>query len=304
MTIKLGIVGLGRMGSIFASRLLDHGFSVGVWNRTAKKKAPLIERGAIAYNKLGDLAKESEVIVISIADETALESTFSGSGGLLVSTLAGKVLVETSTVGPSFIRSLSDKVVERGGVLVDAPILGTVGPAREGRVVVVAGGPAEAIERARPALAAISRKIVHMGPVGAGSTMKLVVNMHLATYWHSLAESLAMGRKNGLTMDTMLNVLTDSPVATASLIGKLPLLRGESSEIGFNIGGVQKDLSTALAIADSTRTDARTAVAALSGFAAAVEDGWSRDDVARIIRVVFERSLALAVGSGVQKSEG
>ena len=289
MTARIGVLGLGRMGGIFAERLVRAGLPVGVWNRTAAKCEPLVSLGAIAFATPAGLAADCEIILSSMADESALTAVFEGEDGVLKADLSGRVVVETSTVRPAFIRDLAARVANAGGSLVDAPILGTVGPAREGRVVIVAGGSADAIARVRPALAAISRKLVHMGATGAGSTAKLVVNMHLVTYWHSLAESVAMGCRSGLDLEAILDVLMDSPVATAALKGKLPLLLGESADIGFDIGGVQKDLISALDLAGATGTDARTAAAALSGFTLAIDAGYRDRDVADIVRVVSSR---------------
>lgn len=174
-------------------------------------------------------------------------------------------------------------MAERGAVLVDAPFLGTVGPAREGKIVVVAGGGAAAIEKARPLLAALSRRVVHMGSTGTGSTMKLAVNMLLAVYWQSLGEAIAMGERGGLALDEMLDVLVDSPIATPALTVKFPLLKGAASEVGFDIAGVQKDLTAALATAQGAQVVAGTAASALAGYVAAVEGGFAAKDVAAIV---------------------
>ncbi len=289
MSTRIGVLGLGRMGGIFADRLVTAGFPVGVWNRTAAKCEPLVALGATSFATPAALAAGCDILLSSMAHESALAAVFEGEDGVLAADLSGRVVVETSTVRPAFIRDLAALVANAGGSLVDAPILGTVGPAREGRVVIVAGGSAAAIDRLRPALAAIGRKLMHMGPTGAGSTTKLVVNMHLATYWHSLAESVAMGCRSGLDLAAILDVLMDSPVATAALKGKLPRLLGESADIGFDIGGVRKDLIAALDLAGATGTDARTAAAALSGFTRAIDAGYRDRDVADIVRAVKSR---------------
>jgi 3-hydroxyisobutyrate dehydrogenase len=291
MTGKAGVIGLGRMGNIFAGRLLDHGLLESVWNRTTEKAAVFAERGAKMCTAPAGVVADCEVTLVSMASEAALEEVFDGPDGILSASLKGRTIVETSTVRPSFIRRLSDRVIAAGGVLIDAPILGTVGPAREGRVVIVAGGPAEVVDRVRPMLAAISRKVVHMGPIGAGALTKLTVNMHLATYWYSLAESIAMGRRGGLDLEAILHVLTDSPVATSALAGKLPSLLGHAIEIGFDISGVVKDLTASLDLARVTGVTAAAASAALAGFARAVDEGYGESDVAAIVHAVFNRPL-------------
>ncbi len=281
--MKIGVVGLGRMGSVFASRLLDHGFSVGVWNRSAAKVAPLLPRGARGYSTPGALADESDVLLVSLADETAIEAVYSGPSGLLSSGLKGKIVVETSTVSPRFILKLEPLVRRAGGCLVDAPVLGTVGPAKEGRLVVVAGGKAEALEKANEVLSALSRRVVSTGPVGTGSAMKLVVNMVLAVYWQSLGDAIAMGEGNGLALDAMLDVIADSPIAIPAFVVKLPLLKGAAAKVDFDIAGVQKDLSAALATAQAAQVEALTAASALAEYKAAGLAGFAGDDVTAIV---------------------
>ncbi len=122
-----------------------------------------------------------------------------------------------------------------------------------------------------------------------GSTMKLVVNMCLCVYWQSLGEALAMGEHHGLGLDAMLDVLVDSPIATAALNGKLPVLRGASAEVGFDVAGARKDLSAALMTAHAVDVQATAAAGALAGFTAAVEGGFGEADVASI--VAFNRAL-------------
>jgi 3-hydroxyisobutyrate dehydrogenase-like beta-hydroxyacid dehydrogenase len=279
------------MGSIFAIRLLDAGYPVGVWNRTAAKSEPLVKRGALVFSDPARLVEASDVLLVCMADEPALEDLFSGRNGLMSAAIAGKLIAVTSTVRPRFILDLSDRVIRKSGLLIDTPVLGTVGPAREGRIVVVAGGTAETVDYARPVFSTLSRKLIHVGAVGAGATMKLVVNMHLATYWHSLAESIAMGLRGGLDLEVMLAILGDSPVATAALKDKLPIILGKSSDVGFNIAGVHKDLAAAISLAEATGIEARTAMGARAGFESAIGAGWSGHDVAEIIRAVVEATV-------------
>ncbi len=288
--MNLGVAGLGRMGGIFANRLSEAGFNLSVWNRSREKSTDLVERGAAWCSSPAALAEANEVILISMADEEALNALFSGPGGLLASKLDGKLLIDTSTVSPEVIRSISRRVAAQGGLFIDAPVLGTVGPARQGKVVFLVGGPTHAIERARPIFDVLGRKVIPMGEVGSGMTMKLVINLHLATYWHSLAEAIAMGAGSGIGLDAMLSVLEDSPVATAALSGKKDILLGRSDVIGFDISGVVKDMRTALDLAATIQSDARTAVEAMKGFSLAADEGLGDKDVAAIVAAVCART--------------
>lgn len=289
-TMKIGVAGLGRMGGIFAKRLLEGGFDLSVWNRSPEKAADIVEQGAIWCDTPMALANACDIILISMANGDALDTVFSSADGFLSAKLDGKLLIDTSTVSPGLIHALSDRVSAAGGLFIDAPVLGSVGPALQGKVVFLVGGPEETIDRARPMFDVLGRKVIAMGTVGSGMTMKLVINLHLVTYWHSLAEAIAMGSRSGIDLEVMLAVLEDSPMATPALSGKKEILLGRSKAIGFDIRGVVKDMTTALDLAGTQHSDARTAVEALAGFRLAVAEGFGDDDVAAIVGAVIRRT--------------
>lgn len=289
-TMKIGVAGLGRMGGIFAKRLFEAGFDLSVWNRSREKADGLVDHGVSWCDTPAALANACDIILISMANEDALDTVFSGTDGFLSAKLDGKLLTDTSTVSPGLIHALSGRVTAAGGLFIDAPVLGTVGPALQGKIVFLVGGPAEAIEQARPMFEVLGRKVIPMGPVGSGMTMKLVVNLHLVTYWHSLAEAVAMGSASGVGLEAMLAVFEDSPMATPALSAKKEILLGRSKDIGFDIRGVVKDMTTALDLARTNHSDARTGVEALKGFKLAIDEGLGDHDVAAIVAAVTRRS--------------
>lgn len=279
----VGIAGLGRMGSIFAARLIDAGVPVTVWNRTAAKADAFGRRGASLAATPAQLAGDCGIVLTSMADENALEAVFDGPDGLLSVDLTDRVIAETSTVMPDFARDLARRVAASGGAMVDAPVLGTVGPARAGQITVVAGGAKAAVERVRPLFGHLSRSFFHMGASGTGATMKLVVIMHLCTYWQSLSEALRMGGSEGLSGDAMLEVLLDSPVATSALAVKMPLIRGESEEVGYDIGGVCDVLRRSLHLADQRQVAAPASHSAMDSFSAIAASGREDRDVIQLV---------------------
>jgi 3-hydroxyisobutyrate dehydrogenase-like beta-hydroxyacid dehydrogenase len=176
----------------------------------------------------------------------------------------------------------------RGARLIDAPVLGSIPTVREGKLVALVGGEASDVERARSVLDHLTRHIAHIGPNGAGCAMKLAVNLGMAVYLQALAESLALGVSEGLTVDQMLGILSDAVTATPWLKGKLAVLRGEPSDITLDIRTMRKDVLSAIA------TGARNGVAmpatsgALASLAAAVAGGWGEKDLAEVPRFFRE----------------
>lgn len=281
--MKIGFVGLGRMGQAMVARLLEAGFPVAVWNRTREKAQPLVEQGATLAPSLAELASVSDLIFSMVTDDAAVEAIYNPADGLLFGQVSGRLFIEMSTIRPDTIRRLATLINARGAALLDAPMSGTVAPARAGRLLALVGGAPENLERARPALEVWCRRIAHMGPIGSGTTMKLVLNMPMAVYWQALAEALAMGTKSGLDMAQMLDLIADSPAGIGALQQKIPIILGETSEVSFDVTGVRKDLLAMTTTGLLLGVPMPTASAALLTYAAATAAQWGEHDLADLI---------------------
>lgn len=280
---RLGFIGLGRMGQAMAGRLLAAGFPLTLHNRTRSRADALVASGAIWADTPAEVAARSDIIFTILTDEQAVETVYFGQDGLLSTDVPGRLFIEMSTIRTATILALAESVEQRGAHLIDAPVSGTVAPAREGQLLVLVGGRTSDVERARPALQVLGRRIIHLGGQGAGTTMKLVLNMTMACFWGALAESLAIGRQFGLSLEAMLDVYLDSPVALPALRSKTPTLLGETSEVAFDVTGVRKDLRSMVATAQDAGVPAPVASAALAHFAAATAAGYGKRDLAAVV---------------------
>jgi 3-hydroxyisobutyrate dehydrogenase-like beta-hydroxyacid dehydrogenase len=287
---RIGFVGLGRMGQAMAGRLLDAGLPLTVHNRTASRADDLLARGAAWAGSPAEVADRSDIVLTMLTDDKAVQEVYLGAGGLLAGETAGRLLVEMSTIRTSTIHLLRPKVEASGAHLLDAPVSGTLAPAREGQLMVMVGGEAADLERARPVLQVLSRRIVHVGPSGAGTTMKIVLNLPMATYWAGLAEALAIGSQHGLTPELMLDVILDSPFAPPSLHAKAPLLLGASHEVGFDVTGVRKDLLACVATGQDAGVPTAAGATALVLFAAATAAGYGKRDLVFVVEYMIEQA--------------
>ncbi|NWG21745.1 MAG: NAD(P)-dependent oxidoreductase [Chloroflexi bacterium] len=285
---RIGFAGLGRMGQAMAGRLLAAGFPLTVYNRTPSRADALLDGGAAWAATPAELAARSDIIFTILTDDAAVEQVFRGPSGLLTADVPGRLFIEMSTIRTATILALAGAVEQRGARLLDAPVSGTVAPARAGQLLVLAGGRTTDLERARPALETFSRRIIHIGGQGAGTTMKLVLNMTMACFWGALAESLAVGQQFGIDLATMLDVYLDSPVALPALRGKAPLLLGEEQEVAFDVTGVRKDLLAMVATAQDAGVPAPVASAALAHFAAATAAGYGKRDLAFLVEYLAD----------------
>ncbi|HEX2118957.1 MAG TPA: NAD(P)-dependent oxidoreductase, partial [Acidimicrobiales bacterium] len=186
----IAFCGLGRMGGPMAGRLVDAGHDVAVWNRTASRAAPLVERGARLAGSPAAAAQGADVAFTMLADPGAVERVVLGPDGLAGSLGPGATLVEMSTIGRDAVRALAARLPQ-GVDMLDAPVLGSVPAATEGTLKVFVGGDDGVFERCRPVLEAIGTPR-HLGPLGAGAAMKLVANSTLGALMCGLAEALAL----------------------------------------------------------------------------------------------------------------
>jgi 3-hydroxyisobutyrate dehydrogenase-like beta-hydroxyacid dehydrogenase len=285
---RIGFVGLGRMGQAMCGRLLDAGFPLSVYNRTRAKADDLLARGAVWANTPAAVTEQSDIIFTMLTDDQAVEQIFLGDQGLLSTAASGKLFVEMSTIRTQTIYALHPHVEARGARLLDAPVSGTLEPARLGQLLVMVGGAADDLERARPALDTFSRRIAHMGPLGAGTTMKIVLNLPMAIFWAGLAEAMTIGQQYGLTNEQMLDIYLDSPVALPALRAKAPLLLGAPHEVGFDVTGVRKDLLAMIATGQEAGVPMPAASAALSQFAAASAAGYAERDLVFLVEYLHE----------------
>src|ERR1700722_12284482 len=181
--MKIGVCGTGRMGSSIAQRLMSVGHEVGVWNRNPAKTKPLTDAGAKLFASPAELVEGRDVTVVMLLNDAATEAVYRGPNGILKSKLAGKLVIDMSTVRPDTMKSNGSEVLQRGAAFVECPVGGSTGPAKEGKLFGLVGGSKGDVTRAMPILEQMCRRIEHVGELGSGSTMKLAVNLPLLVYW-------------------------------------------------------------------------------------------------------------------------
>lgn len=284
--VAVGLVGTGRMGTALGERILAAGHPLTVYNRTAERTKPLIDAGARAVSTPAEVADAAPIVLSVVSDEAAVEAVYTGPDGLLSGAAAGTLFVEASTVRTSAITGLAARVRAAGAGLVDAPMAGPPAAARAGQLLVMVGGEPADVDSARPVLETYARHIVHCGPSGSGTTMKLVLMAPMAVYFAGLAEGLAIGGHFGLDRATMLDVILDSHGAPPVLRDRAELLLGARRPPGFEVSGVRKDLRAIVATAQDAGVPASTAAAALGQYAGASVFGFGDHDLVFIVDYV------------------
>lgn len=285
--MKIGIAGTGRMGGAIAQRLIGLGHEVAVWNRTADKTKPLAALGAKVAATPALLAASSEAIITILTDAAAIDAAYHGKDGLLSGNVFGKLFIEMSTVRPETERKLAAKIREKVAAMVECPVGGTVGPAKDGKLFGFIGGEAADVARARPLLDQLCRRVEHVGPVGAGASMKLAINLPLLVFWQAFGESLALCRSLGLDPARIVNIFSDTsggpnvlktrgPALVTALQGK------DVGTITVDVDAMSKDLRTMVEEARSLGTRLPVTSRALECYEEASREGLGKRDITAI----------------------
>lgn len=286
--MDIGLVGTGRMGAAMGERLIDVGHRLTVWNRSADKAAKLVARGAVLAASPAAVAAAAEITLTILTDAKAIEAVYDGPKGLLTADISGKLLVDMSTVAPETVRALAGRVRAKGGAFLECPVGGTVGPARDGKLLGMAGGSAEDFARAKPVLDQLCRRVDLLGPNGAGSAMKLAINLPLAVYWEALGEALSLVRDVGIPPEKLIEIMIDSSGGANALKNRGPRLvaaikDGPKPEVGFDIDGIRKDLRTMLAVAQTMGVELPVSAKTLECYDAAAAAGWGSRDASNMV---------------------
>lgn len=289
MTDTIGIAGTGRMGTAFATRLIETGHAVKVWNRSPARLAQSLAAGAGATDLAG--LAGCDTIILSLTDAAASHHVVEG---LAAAGLAGRLVIEMSTLLPDEAASLAAQVEGAGGAFVHCPVGGTVAPALKGQLLGMAGGRPEAIRRARPLLDALCRRIEEMGPPEAAARMKLAINLPLALYWHTLGESLRLLRGTGIDPELAISLIADSSAGPTVLRNRAAVvvetLRGTDQPGSFDLAGLAKDLRLAIAAVQAEASSLPLAEAALQGYDSVIDPRTAGLDGATLARLIAQRA--------------
>ncbi|MEH6772316.1 MAG: NAD(P)-dependent oxidoreductase [Cereibacter changlensis] len=284
MSDTIGIAGAGRMGSAFARRLMEAGREVRIWNRSPGRCAAAVSVGAGQAADLVDLAR-CDILLLSLTDAAAVNEV---TEQLLQAGVAGKLVIDLSTLLPADSEATAARLTAGGADFVDCPVGGTVAPALKGQLLGMAGGTEAAVARARPVLDLLCRRVEHLGPAGAGSRMKLALNLPLALYWQALGEALALLRGSGIAPETAISLMADSSAGPTVLRNRaqvvLDTLAGTDQPGTFDIAGLAKDLRLALALGQAEGLDLPVSRTTEERYAAALSEGLGSFDGASLSR--------------------
>lgn len=274
--MKVGIAGIGKMGAALAARLAGVGHEMMVWNRSSGKA---LATGLKVADAPAELARQSDVVISILADAAAVNAVY----GQMAPAAKGKLFIEMSTVRPDVAKDLAVMVRKAGGAFVECPVGGTTGPAKEGKLFGFVGGEAADVARARPILDQMCRRVEHVGPVGAGSSFKLAINLPLIVYWQALGEALSLVGHLNLDPARVMDILGDTSGAPAMLKNRGPSIAAalcgkENPNPTVTVDTLKKDLAEMVAEAKTLGYDPLVTSGALKAFERASKAGLGAKD--------------------------
>lgn len=282
--MKAAVVGTGRMGSAMAARLAQGGVEVTVFNRTAARAEELASRiGATVAGTAREAAATAPVVLVSLADDAAVDAAYGGPDGIVAGVGADTVVCNTSTVDPTTARRTAELVAKAGGAALDAPVSGSVSTVESGKLAVLAGGAEADLDRARPVLEHIAARVFYLGPSGAGAAMKLAVNGVVHAINQAVSEALVVAESAGIARSAAYDVLAAGAAGAPFVQYKRAAFEDpEGTPVAFTLDLVAKDLDLLLALADRFGVPVDQARANRAAVGAAVDAGMGDADISAI----------------------
>lgn len=290
MTRAVGVVGTGMLGAAVAIRLINSGFEVAIYNRTASRMDPVRDAGGIAESSPAGVARRSEVVLSVVRDAEAVRAVSFGKEGILSGKHPGMVVADMSTILPAESRKIHAEFLSHGVDWLDTPVMGGPDAAAAGSLVLMAGGDPEPFRRADDVFAAVAKQRHHLGPPGTAHSVKLSMNLQIAMLALSISEGICLARGLGVDPSTFLDILNSTYFATGMSRKKaLRMVRGRYPAT-FTLENLAKDLATISEAADNVGMRLPMSSEALRVYRAAVRGGTGHLDYTGILEYIQKRS--------------
>ena len=285
--MKVGIAGIGKMGNAIGSRLLGLSYSVTVWNRTSDKASTLLNAGAQWASTPKVLAESVDTVITLLTNEAAIDDVYSGTEGLLSGAGAHPTFIDMSIVNSTKPPELALRVRAVGAAYLECPVGGSIGPAKEGKLLGFVGGHAADLAKVQSLLEHLCKRVEHVGTFGAGSTMKMAVNLPLMVYWQTLGEALSLIDHLKLDPQRVVDILSESSGGPNMLKVRGPLLvqalgHQNNDTVTVDVATMRKDMRTMLALAQTNHRELPLTSMALQKFNEAADSGLDGKDCTQL----------------------
>jgi 3-hydroxyisobutyrate dehydrogenase len=277
---KIGWIGLGNMGNPMVKNLLKADYEVTVYNRTTEKEKELIDLGATSAASPQELIEKCDIVFIMLTNDDAVKDVFQNKTGLLSKPKSGKLIINMSTISPEASKYLAEISTEHKINFLEAPVSGSVKPAQDGNLIILAGGNANDYEKAKSLFDILGKSSHLLGQVGVGSSAKLAINYFLGLNIQGLAETVLFAEKNGVSREDMLKIVNEGACGSDITNIKTPSLLFNQYPAAFALKHLYKDLN----LAKNEGLDSPLFHPLLDSFQKAQDSGMGEEDVMAIIK--------------------
>ena len=240
---SVGWIGLGNMGIPMCRNLIKAGYPLTVYNRTKDKEKPLTDAGASLAESATALLSACNIVFTMVSDDEAVKEIYTGKDGLLQSSNGkGKLLINSSTISPETSKWLAAQCNEKGVAYLEAPVSGSVKPAEDAALIILAGGSKEAFDKAKPVLDCLGKRVMHLGDCGNASLAKLAINLLVGFNVQGLAETMIFARRHGIDANDMLTIINEGGCGNGITKAKTPLLLSGDYKPAFSVKNTAKDM--------------------------------------------------------------
>ena len=290
--MKVGLIGIGKMGFAIARRLKDQGLDfLVVWDRDVEKLKQCAGMGFKIAKNASEVSQACDIVLSIINDDAGVNELYTSKEGLLSTNIEGKLFIEMSTIQPQTVRDLSLTIQSQHAHIIGAPLMGTIVSVNNGTVFIPVGGSAVDLEKARPILSLLSNHIKLMGPIGTGNAAKLVSNLTMAAYIQSISEGLALSDSEGIHFEDMLEVLSLSPTSNPWLKNRTQYLRGQVNDTTLDIRNMRKDILNALNVGVSNGIPMDLTSSLAVNLSSAIASGKGHEDIAYLPKFFREHMI-------------
>ncbi len=286
--MNIALLGTGLMGIPLGERLLTAGHSLWIHNRTTTRAAPLVEHGASLAQSPAIALRRAEFVVLALSDAPAIRATL--LSGEAREQLVGRTVIQMGTISPEESRELSAAIAGAGGSYLEAPVLGSIPEARAGTLIVMVGGEHDTVERALPVLECFGPEPLHVGTVGQAAALKLALNQLIGALTTSFGLSLALMQREGVAVDTFMEVLRESALYAPTFDKKLQrMLDGDFANPNFPVKHLLKDMRLFRQTARADGLDAGLAEAVVHLLERSLEQGLAEEDYSALFTTLQEQ---------------
>ena len=293
--MRIGFIGIGKMGKPMCRNILKAGHSLVVANRSQPALDELASEGASVARTPAELTARSEIIMTCVTNPASVDDVYEGNEGIISAIQPGQIAVDHTTVGPGTSRRLHSAITAKGAGFIDAPISGGTAGAESGTLTVMCGGDEAVFEQAKPALESVGQNIYLAGPSGSGAVIKLVNQLLVGIHVAASAEAVVIGAKAGADPNVILEIIGNSFGGSAMLKRSIPLAVGRKFEAGTPVSLVLRDLGTIGQMCSEVGARMTLGKVAESLFNEAHIAGLTENDMVSIFKV-FESSSGIEVG--------